>query len=155
MVHSMQARHSVATGGGNRTNRKLTRVVFSVIGRDFRVFKIRQKIEIKYCKTIQTVFWTLGLVSYTGIEKCGFDVWIKLIVKIKNFEQIRKKKSKKIFAWKNQKFFVGTTKFSWETSFDAAPRWWYPGVLEIQVNLWNWQIAKTPSNTDILYCIKY
>ena len=58
MVHSMQPRDSVATGGGNRTNRKLTRVVFSVIGTDFRF-------------TIQTVFFTDRLVSYTGIEKNG------------------------------------------------------------------------------------
>ena len=35
-------------------------------------------------------------------------------------------------------------KFSWKTSFDAAPRWWYPRVLEIQVNLWTWQIDETP-----------
>ena len=34
-------------------------------------------------------------------------------------------------------------------AFDAAPKWWYPGVLQIQVDLWTSQIHVKPSLTEL------
>ena len=61
----------------------------------------------------------------------SFYVKIKFKVKIgltENFEKIRKKSKKKIFLRKNQEF---SQLHDAVFHFLAAPRWWYPGVLQI------------------------